>query len=263
MNTLRILSLGAGVQSSCLALMASRSVIDFDYAIFADTQAEPESVYDYLEYLIGKMTFPLIKVTRGDLLAESMRYRISKNGIPYLHTNIPAFTLHDSTGKRGMLNRQCTVYSKVTPVKQAIQKLRERGQQVEMSLGISTDEATRMKDSRVKYIVNRYPLIELGMSRNDCIEWLRSNEYREPPKSACFMCPFHSDSEWRRLRDHEPEAFERAVAFEKKYQIAFKKISRIESTPYLHKSRVPLDEVYFFDDQFDLFENDCTGHCGV
>ena len=44
---LRVLSLGAGVQSSTLALMASRGEIGPmpDCAIFADTGAEPAKVY--------------------------------------------------------------------------------------------------------------------------------------------------------------------------------------------------------------------------
>lgn len=43
---MRILSLGAGVQSSTIALMAERGETDpIDAAVFADTQAEPAGVY--------------------------------------------------------------------------------------------------------------------------------------------------------------------------------------------------------------------------
>ena len=59
------------------------------------------------------------------------------------------------------------------PVRRRIRELLglSRGQRVpvettvELWLGISTDEAIRMKDSRDMRIVNRYPLIEAGMSR--------------------------------------------------------------------------------------------------
>lgn len=46
---LRVLSLGAGVQSTTLALMAAHGEIEPpDCAIFADTQWEPAEVYAHL-----------------------------------------------------------------------------------------------------------------------------------------------------------------------------------------------------------------------
>ena len=62
-----IISLGAGVQSSTMALMAVHGEITPmpDYAIFADTQDEPASVYKWLDWLESKLTFPLVRVTRG------------------------------------------------------------------------------------------------------------------------------------------------------------------------------------------------------
>lgn len=47
---LRILSLGAGVQSTTLALMAAHGEIGAmpDCAIFADTGWEPKAVYEHL-----------------------------------------------------------------------------------------------------------------------------------------------------------------------------------------------------------------------
>ena len=49
MADLRILSLGAGVQSSTLALMIEKGEIPMvDAAIFADTQAESKETYEFL-----------------------------------------------------------------------------------------------------------------------------------------------------------------------------------------------------------------------
>ena len=57
---INVLSLGAGVQSSTMALMAAKGEITPmpDCAIFADTQAEPQSVYDYLDWLEKQLPFP-------------------------------------------------------------------------------------------------------------------------------------------------------------------------------------------------------------
>ncbi len=51
MSKLTVISLGAGVQSSVMALMAAKGEITPmpDYAIFADTQAEPDHIYEWLE----------------------------------------------------------------------------------------------------------------------------------------------------------------------------------------------------------------------
>ena len=50
---MRVLSLGAGVQSSTVALMIEYGELPMvDCAIFADTQNEPKYVYDSCAYCI-------------------------------------------------------------------------------------------------------------------------------------------------------------------------------------------------------------------
>lgn len=68
---LTILSLGAGVQSSTLALMAAHGEITPmpDCAIFADTGSEPRKVYEWLDWLETKLPFPVHRVMKdGGLL---------------------------------------------------------------------------------------------------------------------------------------------------------------------------------------------------
>jgi hypothetical protein len=68
--TLRILSLGAGVQSTTMALMAAHGEIPMpDYAVFADTKAEPAAVYEHLRWISGGnvLPFPVVTVTGGSL----------------------------------------------------------------------------------------------------------------------------------------------------------------------------------------------------
>jgi hypothetical protein len=57
MKKLRILSLGAGVQSSTLALIIEKGEIPMvDAGIFADVKGEPQAVYDWLNYLNYKIS---------------------------------------------------------------------------------------------------------------------------------------------------------------------------------------------------------------
>ena len=65
---LRILSLGAGVQSTTLALMAAKGEIDpVDCAIFSDTQSEPKAVYEHLERLRSTLPFPVHIVSKSEV----------------------------------------------------------------------------------------------------------------------------------------------------------------------------------------------------
>ena len=56
-----MLSLGAGVQSTTLALLVAHGVVRSmpDCAIFADTGWEPNAVYDYLVWLMSPNVLPL------------------------------------------------------------------------------------------------------------------------------------------------------------------------------------------------------------
>jgi len=68
---LRVLSLGAGVQSTTLALIAAHGIVELmpDCAIFADTGWEPASVYQHPRWLMSKnvLPFPVHIVTAGNI----------------------------------------------------------------------------------------------------------------------------------------------------------------------------------------------------
>lgn len=267
---LTVLSLGAGVQSSTLALMAAAGETPMpDAAIFADTQAEPQSVYRWLDWLEQQLPFPVYRVTGGNLREAALRVRVSAKGKRYATKKLPVYTLN-ADGSHGMVRqRNCTYDFKIIPIRRLVKRLAgiKRGQRevcVEQWIGISRDEAQRMRDSRDPWVRHRYPLIEMGMTRTACLLWMEQRGYPTPPRSSCTFCPFHSDTEWRRLRDNEPEAFADAVVFERALQAAR---SESERVTYLHRSRVPLDTVDFstLEDlgQQRLWGNECEGMCGV
>ena len=274
------LSLGAGVQSSTIALMAKHGEITPmpDAAIFADTQAEPASVYKWLDWLEPQLPFPVIRVTRGDMTQDSFLIKQRKDGTgSWSKSLIPAF-IQNKDGTRGIMGRQCTYSYKVEQLERAarLHGKVKRGQKnvtVTQWIGISWDEIQRIKPSRVAWSQHRWPLVELRMGRRDCLKWMESHGYPKPPRSACVYCPFHSDNEWRRLRDQEPEEFQRAIRFEKDLQEVKAKTERMRGIPFLHPSCVPLDQVDLSTDiergQLSLwldeqsFGNECEGMCGV
>lgn len=254
---LRVLSLGAGVQSSTLALMCAAGEIEApEIAIFADTQDEPDAVYAWLDWLEKQLPFPIRRVSQGKLSATALQVRTSAAGNRYMKPMIPVYT--DANGKKGMVARQCTLDYKVAPIMRAV-KHERKGRDVIQYLGISFDELERMKPSREPWMRNEYPLVQLRMTRQDCLNWMKAQDYPTPPRSACIYCPFHNDTEWKRLT---PAEFERAVTFEKQYQAAFAQTS-LDGVPYLHADRKPLAEVDLSDERQADFINDCEGLCGV
>ena len=235
-------------------------------AVFADTQAEPASVYAWLSWLEGKLPFPVYRVTQGNLAADSTRLRTSKRGHVYVRTTVPAFVDFDS-GESGMLWRKCTQEFKLVPLRRKVRELLKQhgAKRAVQWVGISVDEAHRMKDAREKYLETRWPLIDARMRRSDCIAWMERHGYPRPPRSACTFCPYHSDAEWQQLKNADPKDFARAVQFERELQAAFgKQRESTKSVPFLHRSMKPLDTVEFTDSrQLSMFGNECEGMCGV
>lgn len=265
-ESVHIISLGAGVQSSTMALMAAAGEITPMpiAAIFADTQAEPKSVYTWLDWLSSRLPFPVQKVTAGNLTKVSTMPKISsKSGEAYLPSSIPAF-VRNTEGSIGTVLRQCTDKHKLAPLRKAIYKLSEYSV---VWIGISRDEIYRMKPSKLSRIQHRWPLVDLGLSRHDCLEWMKRRGFPKPPRSACTFCPYHSSEEWRRLKTDEPLDFANAVTYERLLQDAFKMTKRLTGTPYLHRTCKPLSEVDFSTEedrgQLNMFNNECEGMCGV
>jgi hypothetical protein len=268
--TLHIISLGAGVQSTTMALMAAHGEITPmpDCAIFADTQSEPSYVYEHLCWLMsGVLPFPVHIVTKGNLGEDIGTTNKNRR---FLKSLIPAY-VRSNGNPGGMLIRECTRDYKIHPIIKKVRELaglkwRQRAPKypiVEQWIGISVDEAVRMKPSGNAWITHRWPLIEKRMRRQDCLQWLERHGYPKPRKSACTFCPYRSDAEWREL----PAAdFASAVAVDQRLR-GVNKNFRTKGEIYLHGSCVPLTEVDLSTPedcgQLDLFNNECEGMCGV
>ena len=274
-HSLTVISLGGGVQSSVMALMASGAAFDRtpDCAIFADTHWEPPSIYDHLEWLEGQLSFTLYVVDNGRSLREDVKALTNHSG-SHRYVDIPVYLKGSGGEGDGIGRRQCTDSYKIRPIRRRIRELLglRRGQRVpsgvsvELWLGISTDEAIRMKPSRDRWIRNRYPLIEAGMSRRDCMDWWKERYDRPLERSACVACPFQSRSRWVETKRRWPELFAEAVEIDANMRgrLAFAK------EPYLHPLRIPLAQAVRQDEaelgtdgQSDGFGNECEGHCGV
>ena len=84
MNRLTVISLGGGVQSTVMALMAGDGAFGGvpDWAIFADTHWEPPTIYSHLEWLSRRLPFPLHIVDNGRSLREDLKALTNHSGYP-------------------------------------------------------------------------------------------------------------------------------------------------------------------------------------
>lgn len=252
-----ILSLGAGTQSSAMLVLAEQGKIPKpDYAIFADTQAEPQEVYLWLDKLKKYSTIPIIECTKGSLEKDTLNQTERSASIP--------FFIKNEDGSQGLGRRQCTAEYKILPIFKKIRELYKypprkwMRHKVNMQMGISTDEIYRVKTSKVKWITNSYPLIDLNLSRIDCIKIVEQSGLGTPPRSACYFCPYHNDTEWLRIKNN-PDLWKKAITFDE----AIRKQKKFNGENYLHRSMVPLKEVTFKNDSENFFNNECEGMCGV
>jgi len=106
-------------------------------------------------------------------------------------------------------------------------------------LGFSTDESERAQpfqtaNERPRTIFRyRFPLLEAGWSRDDCVHAIRQAGLPVPPKSGCWCCPYTSGPGWVFLKERHPDLFRQAERLEQR--------SRME-TLKLHRT-IPLAEV--------------------
>lgn len=267
---LRVLSLGAGVQSTTLLRMIIHGELPpIDHAIFSDTGWESKSVYAHLEQLkdeCASANIPLHIVSSGNIRDDSLDKEKRAAGMPVYIIN--------KQGGPAIGRRQCTQEYKLKPLLAKQRELaglkpgqRCREHRITTIIGISWDEVQRIKDPVFPWIVNEYPLVDQRISRADCVKWNTDQGYPPPPRSSCIGCPFHSNKEWRAIRD-DPEAWADAVDFDRQlrenpglsYQM-------FEGRIFLHAARVPLDQVDIRSEeergQGTLFDMECEGMCGL
>jgi len=280
---LEVLSLGAGVQSTALALMACTGELQgLQAAIFADTGWEPARVYKHLDRVeaeLDRAGIPLYRVAKGNLRRDLVDPAHRFASVPYYVRNLD--------GSDGMGRRQCTAEYKLAPI---MRKCREllgasapdfrrvpRGNVVTQWIGFSTDEIHRVNDRRENlYSEKRYPLLELGMSRKDCQRYLKKHGWGDTAKSACIGCPFHGNAHWRELRDNHPEEWADAVEFDRLIRKGGARGLPLNGEAFLHRSRLPLDiapidkvtpreyadrQIDIFDELADLEENGPADGC--
>lgn len=224
-SNLQIISFGGGVQTTALAILnlTSQVLSPTTQIVFADTGGEHPETYSFVASFaewVSDHGGTFVRVSYGDLYDD---YR-ARSLIPY------------------RTDRRCTDKYKIRPVRRYLRSQvgRSSAARATVQLGISTDEERRAITSDVQWVSNRYPLIELGMNRADCVRVIDAAGLAVPRKSGCYYCPFQGKAAWAQLRGTQPMLFDAAVALEANAALA-------KPGVYLH-GKAPLTD-------FDLIPN--------
>jgi hypothetical protein len=124
---------------------------------------------------------------------------------------------------------------------------------VDLAVCISTDELERAKDSGLKWQRNVFPLLDLGWDRRRCQSYLAERWPWPVPRSACVYCPLKSDAEWLDMREHYPDDWTAAVAFDE----------AARPFGYVHRSGRPLAGATLRPEDAGQLTLECEGMCGI
>lgn len=242
----QVWSYGGGTQSVAIAVLCLQGRVAWpEYIVMADTGRERTRTFRYLEeYVQPALTeagHEVIVLNKDDYRSPDL---YSRKGDTLL---IPAFT--DQAGRVGKLPTFCSKEWKARVVRRYLTEQAKLAS-YDLWLGYTIDEFERMAHNETKAVTNVYPLIDLRLTRADCISLVEAYGWPKPPKSACWMCPNRADFSWLEMKREDPEDFALAVAFEKEVQ-------QRDPHIWLHSSGKPLDAANFNEDQLDMFSG-CT-----
>ncbi len=259
--TVRLFSFGGGVQSTAALVLAAQGRID--YRIFVHADVGEDSEHPAAVAYIRDVAVPFAAAHGIDLRVVR---RVKRDGsTPTLLQDLYAsersiiIPMRMANGAPG--NRTCTATYKIKPVAKEAKRLgATRAAPATIGIGISTDEWMRAKDSRIPYLVNDWPLLDLRLSRVDCLRIVAEAGLPTPPKSACWFCPYHRKAEWKRMRADEPDLFAASAKIEADM---IERRRRLGKDPvYMTSACVSLDEAIKPDDQRAMFDDDGRHDCG-
>lgn len=265
-NKAQVWSCGGGTQSCAIAaLIVQGKLPKPDVSVIADTGYETRATWEYMDAVLVpelakvNVTLHRVKAIEWNSKRATLWYEY-KDDDRESDLEIPAYSTR--SGTRGKLSNFCTGRWKVETVDGWLSKVHgiTRSKAVKW-IGFSRDEQTRIvrmqRTDEYKSGLIRFPLLhDYPTTRREAIALVEFMGWPTPPRSACYMCPNKSDTEWRLLRDERPDEFAKAVALEKEIHLR-------DPDAWLHKSCKPLSQVDFSQPD-DLFSRPCnSGQCFV
>lgn len=251
---IQVWSCGGGTQSGAIAvLIGSGKLPRPDFAFMTDTGRERSSTWpfvnDFIRPQLAKVGLELTVVKASDFTSLDL---VSINDANETTVLMPGFT--NINGTIGKLEPFCSGKWKRDVGERWLRSIGIKT--ARMWIGISRDEASRIRNQHRGWLALWYPLIfEVPHTRPRCVEQIRSEGWAgHIPHSACYMCPNLSDAEWIDMKLNWPEDFVMACLEEVKARAK-------DPHFFLHPSCVPLAQVDFFAQTTMFSDRGCTSGC--
>jgi hypothetical protein len=128
----------------------------------------------------------------------------------------------------------CTDWSKIQPIGRYLKA--NRLLPTVQYLGFHYDEALRRcRSSGRADIINEFPLVDLKINQQGCLDVIAAAGLPLPMKSGCFFCPEAKKGQIIELDARHPELFQRAVTMERNG-------SKFDKGFHLWSKKYPADE---------------------
>lgn len=225
----QVWSSGGGTQSAAIAALICKGELRPDISVIVDTQREVAQTWDYHDAIIvpalAKVGVTLHRVPKARY--TNIDLWGGKDGNSLL---IPAF--QNKTGEQGKLPGWCSNEWKSRVVQRFCRDHAPHSKAFDIWLGVSRDEAARMRVGHTGKWQYRHPLIDDGrlMNRQDCSALVQSMGWPQPPRSRCWMCPNQGPTEWADLKANWPADMAKADKLERQVQ-------ERDPTIYLHDAK--------------------------
>lgn len=267
------------MQSSALHLMSCENALAkirgeppvwpqvpiYDISIFCDLGFEPPWVKKQVEFLANaghSCGVPLV-ILDSPLYTDFMENFGERRTI-----SIPWWTIRDD-GHKSKMPRNCTIDYKVELISKYVrwellgykkgQRLREEDKKArEMHMGFSAEESRRCKENPNPMFVNKFPLVEMVLTRADNYAYIKDVWGLETRASACAFCPFHKNYFFKFLRENEPEQYAQVVGVDELLRDKKPK-PPMDSDLFISRSRKRLMDLT----DEDCNDAECFEYCGM
>ena len=256
---MKVLSCGAGMQSTALALMSCenkmkgmihKEVPIYDAVVFCDLGLEPYWVKDQVEFIKNacEKAGILFKIIDSNLYKDYM----DKFGEGHV-SSVPFWSV-DENGKKAKMRRHCTIDYKILLVEKFLrynllgykkyQRLKPEDVLAhEMHIGFSAEESRRISRLNPSNLyIKKYPLVEMGWERADSYKYILEVWGLDTKASACSFCPFHMNYFFKHLKENAADEYKKIVAFDRLIGEKQEKTA-IKSKIFISRSRKRIEDL--------------------
>lgn len=260
---IKILSCGAGMQSTALALMSCENATHakpvhefvpvYDLVVYCDLGWEPPWVYNQVDFIQKRCNEAGVPFK---ILYTGLYDHYIQNFGKKRTCSIPFWSI-GANGKKAIMRRNCTIDFKIMAIQKYVRYellgyqpyQRKRPEDIgahEMHIGFSVEEQQRIFNNYNPLFVNRFPLVDMSLTRADNYRYIREVWGLDTKASACCICPFHRNYFFEHLKQNHSDSYGAVIRMDN--LIAEKQIqTKIKSQLFISRSRKRIEDLKLAD----------------